>query len=63
MDSQNITMIGDLDSKKEEYTLKVRTIRLWNFTSWEHLQDIHRIEMIFMDEHVNKFECNVEKTT
>ncbi|KAL4567284.1 hypothetical protein LXL04_022864 [Taraxacum kok-saghyz] len=34
-----ITMIRDLDANNEDYTLKVRIIRLWNFTAWDNSQD------------------------
>ena len=39
-------MIRDLDASKEKYTLKVRIIRLWNFTAWGNPQDIRGIGMV-----------------
>ncbi|KAL4566464.1 hypothetical protein LXL04_030579 [Taraxacum kok-saghyz] len=56
-----ITMIRDLDANNEDYTLKVRIIRLWNFTAWDNPQDIRGIGMILLDEEGDKIECNIEK--
>ncbi|KAL4556784.1 hypothetical protein LXL04_034944 [Taraxacum kok-saghyz] len=55
------SMIRDLDASKEEYTLKVRIIRLWNFTAWANPQDIRGIGMISLDEQGDKIEYNVGK--
>ncbi|KAL4564644.1 hypothetical protein LXL04_028711 [Taraxacum kok-saghyz] len=54
--NMDITMIRDLDANKEEYTLKVRIIHLWNFTAWGNPQDIHGIGMVLLDGQGDKIE-------
>ncbi|KAL4556357.1 hypothetical protein LXL04_039006 [Taraxacum kok-saghyz] len=51
--SMDTTMIRDLDASKEEYTLKVRIIRLWNFTAWANPQDI-RAKFNYIPQHYNQ---------
>ncbi|KAL4582429.1 hypothetical protein LXL04_006978 [Taraxacum kok-saghyz] len=47
-----LKFIRDLDADIEDYTLKVRQIRLWNFTAWENKQDIRGLGMILLDEQI-----------
>ncbi|CAI9291477.1 unnamed protein product [Lactuca saligna] len=53
MENTNVTMISDLTLAQDDYTIKVRIIRLW--------KQIRMIGMILMDERGAKIECNVDK--
>ncbi|CAH1442621.1 unnamed protein product [Lactuca virosa] len=53
MENTNITMISDFALSQDDYTIKVRIIRLW--------KQISMIRMILMDERGAKIECNVDK--
>nr|KAJ0227718.1 hypothetical protein LSAT_V11C100042260 [Lactuca sativa] len=52
-ENTNVTMISDLALAQDEYTIKVRIIRLW--------KQIRMIGMILLDERGAKIECNVDK--
>ena len=52
MANRNITLIKELDSMKDDYTLKVSIIRLWRSISDVNPNIIKSIEMILMDKMV-----------
>ncbi|KAJ9539928.1 hypothetical protein OSB04_026434 [Centaurea solstitialis] len=54
MDEKNITLIDNLDIQKDDFTVKVRIIRLWSQPLFKDPQQIYSIEMILMDEEWNK---------
>ncbi|CAH1432801.1 unnamed protein product [Lactuca virosa] len=56
---RKISMISELALSQDDYTIKVRVIRLWRQTSWN--QQLRMIGMILMDEMGSKIECNVDK--
>lgn len=55
MNFNDITMISDLNPNMEDYTLKVRIIRIWKFTSWGNPNDVRGFGMVLIDEKV----CNL----
>ncbi|CAI9271886.1 unnamed protein product [Lactuca saligna] len=59
MENRKISMISELALSQDDYTIKVRVIRLWRQTSWN--QQLRMIGMILMDEMGSKIECNVDK--
>nr|KAJ0213944.1 hypothetical protein LSAT_V11C400197330 [Lactuca sativa] len=59
MENRKISMISELALSQDDYTIKVRVIRLWRQTSWN--QQLRMIRMILMDEMGLKIECNVDK--
>ncbi|KAI3720244.1 hypothetical protein L6452_21157 [Arctium lappa] len=59
MDGKNITLINDLDIQKDDFTVKVRIIRLWNLPMFKNPEQIFSIEMILMDEEGTKIHANV----
>ncbi|CAI9302930.1 unnamed protein product [Lactuca saligna] len=61
MDPTEITMINDLGLSNDNYTIKVRIIRLWKQTTWSKPHETRQIGMILMDEEGNKIECTVDK--
>nr|KAJ0214103.1 hypothetical protein LSAT_V11C400201930 [Lactuca sativa] len=48
MENMKISMISELPLSQDDYTIKVRVIRLWKQTSWN--QQIRMIGMILVDE-------------
>ncbi|CAH1427778.1 unnamed protein product [Lactuca virosa] len=62
MDPTEITMINDLGLSNDNYTIKVRIIRLWKQTIWAKPHETRQIGMILMDEEGNKIECTVDKS-
>lgn len=50
MENRKISMISELALSQDDYTIKVRVIRLWRQTSWN--QQLRMIRMILMDEMV-----------
>ncbi|KAI3715018.1 hypothetical protein L6452_21983 [Arctium lappa] len=50
MDEKNNTLIKDLDIQKDDFTVNVRIIRLWNQSLFKNPEQIFFIEMILMDE-------------
>ena len=55
MDRDNITLINDLDIQKDDFTVKVRIIRLWNQPLFKNPAQLYSIEMILMDEKVDNY--------
>ena len=49
MNFNDITMISDLNPNMEDYTLKVRIIRIWKFTSWGNPNDVRGFGMVLID--------------
>ncbi|KAL4591948.1 hypothetical protein LXL04_004925 [Taraxacum kok-saghyz] len=54
-------MISDLNPNMEDYTLKVRIIRIWKFTSWGNPNDVRGFGMVLIDEKGDRIECNVDR--
>ncbi|KAJ9536465.1 hypothetical protein OSB04_un000373 [Centaurea solstitialis] len=54
MDEKNITLIDNLDIPKDDFTVKVRIIRLWSQPLFKDPEQLYSIEMILMDE-VNNY--------
>lgn len=50
MENMKISMISELTLSQDDYTIKVRVIRLWKQTSWN--QQIRMIGMILVHEMV-----------
>ncbi|KAL4580716.1 hypothetical protein LXL04_016918 [Taraxacum kok-saghyz] len=63
MNFNDITMIADLNPNKEDYTLKVRIIRIWKFTSWGNPNDVRGFGMVLIDEKGDRIECTVDIIT
>ncbi|XP_024995679.1 replication protein A 70 kDa DNA-binding subunit A-like [Cynara cardunculus var. scolymus] len=59
MVGNNITFIDDLDIQKNDFTVKVRIVRLWKQPVFKNPDEIYSIEMILMDEHGTKKQANV----
>ena len=55
MDEKNITLIDNLDIQKDDFTVKVRIIRLWSQPLFKDPEQLYSIEMILMDEEVNNY--------
>ncbi|KAJ9541507.1 hypothetical protein OSB04_028013, partial [Centaurea solstitialis] len=55
MDEKNITLIDNIDIQKDDFTVKVRIIRLWSQPLFKDLEQLYSIEMILMDEEVNNY--------
>ena len=55
MDMNNITLINDRDIQKDDFTIKIRIIRLWNQPLFKNPTQLYSIEMILMDEEVNNY--------
>ncbi|KAJ9562003.1 hypothetical protein OSB04_007163 [Centaurea solstitialis] len=60
MDEKNITLIDNLDIQKDDFTVKVRIIRLWSQPLFKDPEQLYFIEMILMDEE-NFFINPIEK--
>ncbi|KAL4591263.1 hypothetical protein LXL04_004221 [Taraxacum kok-saghyz] len=60
MEAKKITMIKDLTLDRDDYTIKVRIIRLWKLNSYSNRNHVYEINMILMDEEGAKIQCNVE---
>ena len=52
MESKNITMLADLGLAKDDYTIKVRIVRLWKQMMWSNPNQVRQIGMLLMDEQV-----------
>ncbi|KAJ9541776.1 hypothetical protein OSB04_028282 [Centaurea solstitialis] len=59
MDEKNITLIDNLDIQKDDFTVKVRIIRLWSQPLFKDPQQLYSIKMILMDEEGSKIHANV----
>ncbi|KAJ9551044.1 hypothetical protein OSB04_015089 [Centaurea solstitialis] len=59
MDENNITLIDNLDIQKNDFTVKVRIIRLWSQPLFKDPEQLYSIEMILMDEEGSKIHSNV----
>ncbi|KAJ9553125.1 hypothetical protein OSB04_017170, partial [Centaurea solstitialis] len=55
MDEKNITLIDNLDIQKNDFTVKVRIIRLWSQPLFKDPEQLYSIEMILMDEEINNY--------
>ncbi|XP_024963578.1 uncharacterized protein LOC112503817 [Cynara cardunculus var. scolymus] len=55
----NITFIQDLDIQKDDFTVKVRIVRLWKQPVFKNPNEIYFFEMILMDKHGTKIQANV----
>nr|KAJ0224601.1 hypothetical protein LSAT_V11C100037190 [Lactuca sativa] len=58
---EEITPIKDIDSIKEDFTIKVRIIRLWTQMSKFNANDTYSIETILMDEEGRKIHASCLK--
>ena len=52
MASNNITMLADLELARDDYTIKVRIVRLWKQMNWSNPTQVRQIGMLLMDEQV-----------
>ncbi|XP_024978977.1 replication protein A 70 kDa DNA-binding subunit A-like [Cynara cardunculus var. scolymus] len=59
MAGNNITFINNLDIQKDDFTVKVRIVRLWKQPVFKNPDEIYSIEMILMDEEGTKIQANV----
>ncbi|XP_024964348.1 uncharacterized protein LOC112504629 [Cynara cardunculus var. scolymus] len=57
----NITFLEDLDIQKDDFTVKVRIVRLWKQPVFKNSDEIYSIEMILMDEQGTKIQANFLK--
>ncbi|KAJ9551086.1 hypothetical protein OSB04_015131 [Centaurea solstitialis] len=53
------TFIHNLDIQKDDFTVKVRIIRLWSQPLFKDPEQLYSIEMILMDEEGSKIHANV----
>ncbi|XP_024964810.1 replication protein A 70 kDa DNA-binding subunit E-like [Cynara cardunculus var. scolymus] len=59
MATNNITFLEDLDIQKDDFTVKVRIVRLWKQPVFKNPDEIYSIEMILMVEQGTKIQANV----
>ncbi|KAL7612436.1 hypothetical protein Lser_V15G06946 [Lactuca serriola] len=59
MAQPNVTLISDLDILKDESTIKVKVINLWNLFSFYNKDELFSIELILIDEQDTKIQANV----
>ncbi|XP_035846491.1 uncharacterized protein LOC110898621 isoform X9 [Helianthus annuus] len=59
MEPMDITFLNHLDVSHDNYTLKVRIIKLWRQPSFKVPGETYAIEMILMDEEGNKIQATV----
>ena len=52
MAQPDVTLILDLDVLKDDSTIKVRVINLWNLFSFYNKDELFSIELILIDEQV-----------
>lgn len=55
MDGKNITLIDNLDIHNDDFTVKIRIIRLWSRPPFKDPEQLYSIEMILMDDEVNSY--------
>nr|KAJ0213093.1 hypothetical protein LSAT_V11C400206130 [Lactuca sativa] len=61
MAAENVTLISDIDVLKDNFTMKLRVIRLWTLKCYWNTDELFSIEIIFMDEQGNKIQGYVPK--
>ncbi|CAH1418623.1 unnamed protein product [Lactuca virosa] len=61
MAQSNVTLIADLDVLKDDSTIKVRVINLWNLFSFYNKDELFSIELILIDEQGTKIQTNVTR--
>ncbi|XP_052622610.1 uncharacterized protein LOC111879208 [Lactuca sativa] len=59
MAQPDVTLISDLDVLKDDSTIKVRVINLWNLFSFYNKDELFSIELILIDEQGTKIQANV----
>ncbi|CAH1430177.1 unnamed protein product [Lactuca virosa] len=59
MAQPNVTLISDLDILKDDSTIKVKVINLWNLFSFYNKDELFSIELILIDEQGTKIQANV----
>ncbi|KAL7606715.1 hypothetical protein Lser_V15G18924 [Lactuca serriola] len=59
MAQPDVTLISDLDVLKDDSTIKVRVINLWNLFSFYNKDELFNIELILIDEQGTKIQANV----
>nr|KAJ0204427.1 hypothetical protein LSAT_V11C500276410 [Lactuca sativa] len=59
MAQPDVTLILDLDVLKDDSTIKVRVINLWNLFSFYNKDELISIELILIDEQDTKIQTNV----
>ncbi|CAI9287674.1 unnamed protein product [Lactuca saligna] len=59
MAQPNVTLISDLDILKDDSTVKVKVINLWNLFSFYNNDELFSIELILIDEQGTKIQANV----
>ncbi|CAI9279146.1 unnamed protein product [Lactuca saligna] len=57
----DFTLIRDLDVLKDNFTMKLRVIRLWTLDNYYNKNELFSIELILMDEEGNKIQGYVPK--
>ncbi|CAI9301811.1 unnamed protein product [Lactuca saligna] len=61
MAQPNVTLIADLDVLKDDSTIKVKVINLWNLFSFYNNDELFSIELILIDEQGTKIQGNVTR--
>ncbi|KAI3522865.1 hypothetical protein L1887_00917 [Cichorium endivia] len=61
MESKQITLISDLHVLKDDFTIKVSVIRMWNQMLFENPNEKYSIEMVLIDEQGNKIQACVPR--
>ncbi|CAH1448404.1 unnamed protein product [Lactuca virosa] len=61
MGDQSVTLIDDVDALRDDLTLKVCVINLWNHMSFYNKDNIWAIELILLDENGRKIQATVYK--
>ncbi|KAK1414857.1 hypothetical protein QVD17_30618 [Tagetes erecta] len=59
MELQHFNLFNELDVAREDYTLKVRIIRLWRQPMFRNPTETYSIEMILLDEEGNRIQASV----
>ncbi|KAM0000717.1 putative nucleic acid-binding protein [Helianthus debilis subsp. tardiflorus] len=59
MEQQPITLLNDLDLNQDNYTIKVRIVRLWSRASFNNPRQVYCYDMIIMDQVGTKMQAFV----
>ncbi|KAK1441420.1 hypothetical protein QVD17_07303 [Tagetes erecta] len=59
MELQHFNLFNELDVAREDYTLKVRIIRLWRKPMFRNPTETYSIELILLDEEGNRIQASV----
>ncbi|KAJ0522418.1 putative nucleic acid-binding protein [Helianthus annuus] len=59
MEQQPITLLNHLDLNQDNYTIKVRIVRLWSRASFNNPRQVYCYDMIIMDQAGTKMQAFV----